>query len=134
MELLIISLMCAFRLVPLFLAAKIMSQKDRSPMGGFLLGLFVGWIGVIIAAFWPEGDPINGSSNYGARQMRLPEPTIIDDIHFTPTINEPEYVDSEIVPADAYIEKTDRLCAYCNQPVPKTAMYCTSCGKLLDVY
>ncbi len=138
MESIIILLMCAFRLAPLFLAANIMSRKYRSSLGGFMLGLFLGWIGVIIAAFWPDGQlQATAWENTRAQQMQLPEPTIIDDIHFTPSAHEPEYVEAEIIPAARYNEageKVDRVCAYCDEVVPKTAMYCYSCGKLLDTY
>jgi hypothetical protein len=47
--LLVLVFIAVFWILPVYLAAQITSNRGRGTVAGVLLGLFLGWIGVLIA-------------------------------------------------------------------------------------
>lgn len=118
----------ALKIAVVYIAAKVMQGKGRSPVIGALFGFFLGWVGIIIAAVWPA-QRVNVRTYEPPRQIEKPKAD-----EWMHDWSEPEAVHEPIIEGEVVQEKSKRLCAYCDEEVPKTAMYCSSCGRLLDVY
>jgi hypothetical protein len=91
--LLILVIIGGFWLAPMFIAANIWEQKGGSGGIGFLMGLFLGWIGVIIAAVAtptasavraPSSPGVGPSNPYATRECPFCKETMRRDASVCP--------------------------------------------------
>jgi hypothetical protein len=58
--LVVLIVIALFWILPVYLAARITSNRNRGTVAGVLLGLFLGWIGVLIALMLGRARTANG--------------------------------------------------------------------------
>lgn len=54
---LVVTLCLVAWVLPMIIGAMVATHRHRSPWAGVALGAFLGWLGVVLALFLPEGHP-----------------------------------------------------------------------------